>query len=107
MILGTSLGKKKRGLFDPPEPWQTPGIGDGLPGNQTAVMPAGPLGAVQTTPALPDSNSAPEMDPMVRAMIGNAPEQPKRFWQGGNKFRALDGVAAALAVIGDTLDPQK
>lgn len=41
--------------------------------------------------------------PMQQPMPQPAPERPRGFWNGGDKFGTRDGIAAVLAVIGDTL----
>jgi hypothetical protein len=43
------------------------------------------------------------VQPAPAALLDGAPEGPKGFWQGGDKFRARDGIAGLLAAIGDGL----
>lgn len=104
------FGAKKRSLFDPPERWNTPGIGDDILRRKRGLLGDAPDGfepvGSQMPPALPDSNSQPGMDPVVRGMLGNAPDAPKGFWQGGGKFRLEDGLAGVLAAIGDAVGAQ-
>lgn len=65
---------RRRGLFDPPESYGTPGIGDGR-NEDIQEPPAGLL----------------------------SPDQPKPpgFWEGGDKFGWRDGLAGVLAAVGD------
>lgn len=48
---------------------------------------------------------APPDQPMT-GLLGSAPERPKGFWQGGDKFRARDGIAGLLAAVGDAFAQQ-
>lgn len=38
---------------------------------------------------------------MANGGLLGAPEKPQGYWQGGDKFRARDGIAGLLAVLGD------
>lgn len=80
MIFGSN---RKRGLFDPPQTWNTPGIGDDVNRRK-----AGLLGMADQTPDY------------------QQPEKPVGFWQGGEKFGLKDGAAALLAAIGDAFASQ-
>lgn len=54
---------------------------------------------------LPDLRNQPaqpgQPDPRLMALVGDAPQKPGTFWQGGGKFKGRDALAAALAVMGD------
>lgn len=41
--------------------------------------------------------------PMPPQMPDEMPQRAPGFWQGGDKFRARDGIAGLLAVVGDAL----
>lgn len=69
-----------------PGPGFTPGIGDGHNQEQQEIL------------SLPEGGSQP--DPARQQA------KPPSFWQGGDKFRWQDGVAGALAALGDGLSRQ-
>jgi hypothetical protein len=43
------------------------------------------------------------VQPAPAGLLDDAPEAPKGFWQGGDKFRARDAIGGLLAAIGDGL----
>lgn len=62
------------------------------------------LGGAEMT-ALPDMANIPStaQGRYGNAMLQPVPQKQPGFWQGGNKFTVRDGVAGALAAIGDGL----
>lgn len=89
MLFGGKSRKRPFGAYNAfpglPEPGFTPGIGDGHNQEQQDIF------------AQPE---AQQPDPMQQQA------RPPSFWQGGDKFRWQDGVAGALAALGDGLSRQ-
>lgn len=90
MLFGGKSRKRPFGAYNAfpglPGPGFTPGIGDGHNQEQQEIL------------SLPEVGSQP--DPARQQA------KPPSFWQGGDKFRWQDGVAGALAALGDGLSRQ-
>ena len=86
------------GLFGPPPAYQTPGIGDGLPG----AMPVAGDGAAPVSLMPLDTPLSPGASlPQIALMPGVKPKQPAFFGEGGAGRSILGSIAdAALQLNG-------